>query len=122
MTGVELADLRLYLQVDEAAAEHGWSEREAHAEGLVGDGDRAERPWNRDRVFTAREEARGITGQCDEIRLGQCTGAAFLLKRVELHVDRMGAAEEPADQEPERRGARQDAAGHDLRDGLAREI
>ena len=79
--GVDLADLRLDLHVDQAAAEHGRGEGEADAVFLVVDRDLAERAGHGNRVFAAGQEARGVAGQRHQIGLGQAAGDALLLEQ-----------------------------------------
>ena len=83
MGGVDLADLRLDLQVDQATAEHGRREGEADAVFLIIDGDLPEAAGHGNRIFAAGQEARGVAGQRDQIGLGQAAGDALLLERID---------------------------------------
>ena len=85
---IELADLRLDLEVDQAVLQHGRREGEADAVFLVLDRDLAERsPATGIGIFAAGEEARGVARQRDQVRLGEAAREAALLERVERHVD-----------------------------------
>src|SRR6202035_1902975 len=110
---IELAHVRLDHEIDLAAAEHGGREGEADAVFLVFDRGLAKRAGNRDRIFTAGQEARGIARQRGEIGLRQAANQTLLLERIELDVDRELSADQAADQEAERRRPRQHAGRHD---------
>src|SRR5262245_3764359 len=85
---VELADLRLDLHVDQAVAEHSRRESKTDTILLVVDGDLAERARNRNWIFAAGEEARGIAGERDQVRFSQAAGESLLFKRVDQDVGR----------------------------------
>src|ERR1043166_4633373 len=86
VVGDDLADLRLDLHVDEAAAEHGRRKRESDAVFLVIDGDLAERAGDRNRIFAAGEKARGVAGQRGQIGLGEAASDALLLAHVDQRI------------------------------------
>ena len=117
---VELADLRLDLHVDQAAAQHGRREGQADAVALVVDRDRAERAGHRDRILAAGEEARGVARQRHQVRLRQRAGEALLLERIDDDVGLEAAGDQLADDDAERRGARQHAGHDDRRDAERR--
>src|SRR5262249_62167580 len=86
MALIELADFRLDLEIDQAVLQHGRGEGEADTVFLVVDGDRAERLRHQDGIFAASEEAGGVAGQGDEIRLGQAADQAPPLERIDGDV------------------------------------
>ena len=79
---VELAYRRRQAQIDDAASQDRRHERQLHAEGLeLGGDDRhvasAARLRRRHRKFAARQEGGGVTGECNQVRLGQASDEAL---------------------------------------------
>ena len=126
MVRVDLAHFRLNHHVDHAVLEHRRRERKSDTVLLVIDRDAVEGARNRNRIFAAREEARGISRQGHQIGLGQGADETLLLKRIEEEVDRRSPAEHAAEHEAEWRGAgehagRDFAGGRDIWRGRRRE-
>ena len=81
---VELAHRRRQAQIDDAVSQDRRHERQLHAEGLVVGGDDrhaagAPRLRCRHRKFAARQEGGGVTGECNQVRLGQASDEALRL-------------------------------------------
>ena len=79
---VELAYRRRQAQIDDAASQDRRHERQLHAEGLELGGDdwhaaSAPRLRRRHRKFAARQEGGGVTGECNQVRLGQASDEAL---------------------------------------------
>ena len=79
---VELAHRRRQTQIDDAVSQNRRHERQLHAERLVVDGDDrhaagAPRLHDRYRKFAARQEGGGVTGERNQVRLGQSADEAL---------------------------------------------
>ena len=98
---VELAYRRRQAQIDDAASQDRRHERQLYAEGLELGGDdwhaaSAPRLRRRHRKFAARQEGGGVTGECNQVRLGQASDEALRFQcgqsNVEVALPRLASA------------------------------
>ena len=89
---VELAHRRRQTQIDDAVSQNRRHERQLHAEGLVVDGDDrhaagAPRLHDRYRKFAARQEGGSVTGECNQVRLGQTADEALRFQCGQSNIE-----------------------------------
>src|SRR5476649_1839925 len=109
MAGVELADLRFDLEIDQTVAQHRRREGQADTIALVFDRNLSERAWNGNRKLTAGKETCGVAGERDQIGLGQAAREALLLERIDNDVGREAGFDHLADEHAKRCGSRKHA-------------